>query len=143
MARTLFGSAVFLLMGGNLILGARSHARAATRWAEELPPVETRQRQLLWAYRAGGAVFAALALWMLWCLARDPARLSILLPSRKPSPAARALGGLFFLCCGSILAALGVTRIKGPEEKAGLWTGRLMALAFLLFGAYLIRRAAS
>ena len=143
MARTLFGAAVFLLMGGNLILSARGHARAAMRWAGELPPSEARQSRLLWAYRAGGAAFTALALWMLWCLARDPARLSFLLPSRKPSPAARALGGLFFLCCGSLLAALGVARPQEPEEKAGLWTGRLMALAFLLFGAYLIRRAAS
>lgn len=143
-AWALFSAAVFLLMGVNLGLGAAGHAAAALAWMRGLPGagagLEERQcRRLVWSYRAGGAAFAAFGLWLLWALARDPARLAVFESRHGLGPAGRVVGGLFFLCCGSLLAAL---QLSATGDKVARWTGRLMALAFLVFGAYLIRRAA-
>jgi hypothetical protein len=122
------------------------------------------RRRLVWSYRLGGAAFAGFGLWLLWGLWRAPAALAVLLPLRRPTPWGRASWGLFFLGCGSLWAALRTAeslrsgRRPGPweaelgpgaagapvsfAESAGRWSGWLMALAFLAFGAYLVRRAA-
>ena len=159
-----FGAAVFLLMGLNLGLGAERHARAAASWAAGGGRSEAaRGRRLVWAYRAGGAAFAGFGLWLLWGLARDPSGLAALTPRQRLTPLGRTVAGLFFLCLGSVLGALRVSEALRPgpsrtweadlggvpEEEPETWAqkaGRaapwLLALAFLVFGAYLVGRAA-
>ncbi|MCX5795455.1 MAG: hypothetical protein NTY77_08185 [Elusimicrobia bacterium] len=159
----LFCAAVFLGMGGNLFLGAPEHAGAALAWMAGEGTVEPgRRRRLSIFYRLGGAVFAGFGLWLLWSLWRAPAALAILLPRQRLTPLGRALGGLFFLGCGSLWLALRTAESlrsdrrprtwdaelgpdAGPEgfaARIGRGTAWLMALVFLAFGAYLIRGAA-
>lgn len=136
----LFCAAVFVWMGGSLLLGAPEHAESALAWmaAEGRPASEGGRRRLLFLYRLGGAAFAGFGLWLLWA-------------APFPAPAlgrgGRLLGGASSLLCGCLLAAAqaaaGRRREPGGswrEKARRLWAWGI-ALLFTAFGAYLLKSA--
>jgi hypothetical protein len=140
----LFCATAFTWMGGSLFLGAPEHAGAVLAWMAGEGKSEIPQRgRLTSLYRCGGAVWAGFGLWLLWQTLRHPSGLASWLPHQRLSAAAKVMGGFFFLSCGSLLAAV-KTAAPQPElssQKAARAWGWVIVLAFLAFGAFLIRRA--
>lgn len=153
-AWAIFCGTMLVLMGLSLILGAESHALSVCAWAggrapgSDAPAADFRRR-LAWAYRLGGAVFAACGAAFIPALASWYADH----PARRLSPLGQVLTGLACLTVGSISAARCVsaawTRAAGepgarPAATASYSAGidALMALTWLLFGAWLVRAAA-
>jgi hypothetical protein len=105
----------------------------------------------------GGAVFAGFGLWLFWKTLGNPSSLSGALPRQRLGRAGQLAAGAFFLLSGSFLAAVkaaaGLRRGSGAlgpvlgletaqetfGERAGRVWGWVIVLAFLAFGAYLIR----
>jgi len=159
----LFCATVFSWMGVSLLLGAPEHAESALAWMAAEGKVEPGQRRrLAFCYRLGGAVFAGFGLWLLAKTLLDPRSLAAVMPRRSLGGGGRIVGGAFFLLCGSLLAAVkaaaglrrgGSAALEaelgwGPaqeswRDKAGRAWGWVIVLAFLAFGAYLLRGAAT
>jgi hypothetical protein len=133
-----FCAAVFVWMGGSLLLGAPEHAQSALAWmAGEGKAGLPRHRRLAFFYLLGGAFFAGFGLWLLWAAPFSGPELG---------RGGRIAGGFFFLICGCLLAAAKAAAGRRPapdsfREKARLLWGWGLALVFWAFGAYLLRSA--
>lgn len=148
----LFGGAVFFLMGLALAFDAEHHSQAALDWerlalrAPQARRGAARQsaRALLWAYRLGGAAFAALGL----CLAAAAERFPRLLLSRFRPVAMTHLGrvvaGLFLILAGMMMSTLLATSepSRGWGRRVSFWSAWLLILTFLGFGVFLLARPA-
>lgn len=142
----LFGGFVFLCMGLALAVGARRHAAAAADWSRQTGAAPA-EAALLWVYRIGGALFAVAGLALLAGTGFPEGWADV-------SPAGRLAVGALFLSGGTLFLAVRVgralregrwSRILGEARSRRPWSERfcralegLMALAFLVFGAYLL-----
>lgn len=146
-AWVLFCGASFVLMGAGLFADAPLYAQAARDWQDRLhlgeePGARRREAgRLVWAYRAGGLLFAAAGAWLVAALAFFPE----LLASRLKPPAfgwaGRLFGGMFFAAAGAVLASARAGEwARGRSRTASFWSGAALAALFLVFAAFLFSR---
>lgn len=146
----LFGGAVFFLMGLALAFDAEHHAQAARDWerlALHAPQARwgdgrERARGLLWAYRLGGAAFAALGLGLAAAALRFP---GVLLSHFHPSTMTRLgrdVAGIFLILAGMAMSTLVATAEPSRElgRRVSFWSGWLLVMTFLGFGVFVLSR---
>lgn len=159
---TAFAGALFSLMGLSLAAAARRSADDALNWErqwrvavgapEPVRDEEPRRRRLVLAYRAGGAIFAAAGLVLLYLAATGRAPFA-----GRGSGRDALLGGIFFTACGVVLAVNAWLRrgrraprfLEGelladaaplpPGERVAGACSRAMIALFLAFGLRLLR----
>lgn len=153
----LFCGVVFVLMGASLGLDAQTHARAARDWqrAAGASAQGGGLRRLTAVYRALGAVFAGVGLWLI--VARVLLAPAVPAGAAGLSPGARRAAGAALLLLGAAMSALRLWergKPKGPRflqdvapegkpplsRRAASWSGWALSLSFLLFGALLLSR---
>jgi hypothetical protein len=146
-AWVLFCGATFVLMGAGLFADAPIYAQAARDWQERHhlgEPSGAPRREagrLVWAYRAGGVLFAAVGAWLVAALAFFPELLAARLRPPALGWAGRLFGGMFFAAAGAVLAsARAGDWARGRPRSASFWSGAALAALFLVFSAFLFSR---
>lgn len=155
----LFLGLVFLLMGLSLIADADAHAASALEWQRETQPAAAPSSAagVLWAYRAFGAGFSGVGLWLLvgWCFFR--AALLERLGPAVAGPASSPAAGAALAFGGAGLALFKTTSWLRPRSHAfveeelpleraplgrrvAVWSMRLLAALLFSFGTLLISR---
>lgn len=140
----LFGGLVLFFMGIGLALDAEAHARSLLSWQPE-----SSHGRLVWGYRLGGLFFVVFGAGILIGLLCYPQSLTAYFKPVRLGFAGRLIGGLFFSLAGMAMTLLRTSERPGlrgdlnPARRAAFWSGWMLILSFIVFGAFLLSRLAA
>lgn len=143
-AWVVFTGAAFILMGAGLFTDAPIHAQAAQDWQERIRGGVGARRgpdRLVWAYRVGGLLFAAVGAWLLSALALFPEWIAARTRPTLLGSSGQLFGGMFFAVCGALLVSARAGEwVGGRPRTLSFWNGCALAALFIVFGAFLFSR---